>query len=62
MWVAFGVMFVLSLGEGIFGIQLVLTDKNTLKGCVFGGVAGACVGILFWLIARPDRQSLQPAK
>jgi hypothetical protein len=61
MWVAFSVMFVLSFGEGMFGIQLVFTDKNTLKGCVFGGVAGACVGILFWLIARPDSQSPQRA-
>jgi hypothetical protein len=62
MWVAFSVMFVLSLGEGMFGVQLALTDKNMLKGCIWpGGVAGACVGILFWLIARPDSQSPQRA-
>jgi hypothetical protein len=58
MWLAFGVMFALALGEGMAGVQLALTDANMLKGMFWpGGILGAVAGTLFWLIARPDRRS-----
>lgn len=56
-WLVFSVLFALSLGEGISGMRLALTDPNISKGIAWpGGVLGAVVGALFWLIARPDRQ------
>jgi len=57
MWVVFMVIFALSLGEGASGVLLALTNLGTLKGAVWpGGITGAVTGIIFWMIARPDRQ------
>jgi hypothetical protein len=55
MWLGFSMVFGLALGEGTFGIRLALTDPSALKGMIWpGGVLGAGVAIVFWLIARPD--------
>jgi hypothetical protein len=55
-WLTFSILFVLSLGEGMFGVRLVLSDVNILRGVVWpGGLTGVSIGILFWLIARPDK-------
>ena len=57
MWLVFIAVFALLLEQGGAGILSSLTDMRTLKGVLWpGGVAGAAVGAVFWLIARPDRQ------
>jgi hypothetical protein len=57
MWLIFSISFVLALEEGTSGIRLALTDTSMLKGMAWpGGVLGAVVGVVFWVIARPDRQ------
>ena len=59
MWLVFSVLFVLSLGQGMTGVQLALTDNmRSLSGILWGGVLGTVVGTLFWLIARPNKQTL----
>ena len=58
MWLVFSVLFVLSLGQGMAGVQLALTDMQSLTGILWGGVLGMIVGVLFWLIARPDKQAV----
>ena len=56
MWLVFSVLFPLSLDQGLSGVQFALTNLHTLKGVIWpGGVLGAIVGALFWVIARPDR-------
>ena len=38
-------------------MKYVLSDMHTLMGFLFpGGGLGAVVGMVFWMIARPDRQ------
>ncbi|RUW45528.1 hypothetical protein EOA32_33895 [Mesorhizobium sp. M1A.F.Ca.ET.072.01.1.1] len=57
MWLVFSVLFPLSLDQGFAGVQFAVTDLRSLKGVLWpGGVLGAIVGMLFWVIARPDRQ------
>jgi hypothetical protein len=54
VWVLFLVSFVLSLEEGISGVRSVLKDPGALSGVVWpGGLSGATVGIIFWMIAHP---------
>jgi hypothetical protein len=56
MWMVFSVFFVVSLGQGISGIHLALSDPASLWGVLWpGGILGTAVGLLFWIIARPDR-------
>jgi hypothetical protein len=58
MWVVFSAIFALVLDEGISGVRLALTDPATLRGVMWpGGVIGAVIGIILWLIARPDQQT-----
>lgn len=57
-WLIFSIVFALLLGNGMRGVELALTDLSTLRGAIWpGGLAGACVGLVFWLIARPDRHN-----
>ena len=54
---AFGVFFALSLDEATQGVRVALTDPRTLAGeAGYGGPLGAISGLVFWLIARPDRK------
>jgi hypothetical protein len=56
MWLVFSVLFPISLGQGVSGAWLALTDFKSLSGIIWpGGVSGLVVGVLFWMIARPDR-------
>lgn len=57
-WIIFGILFALSLDEGMFGVRAVLIQsKDVVKNVVWpGGVFGMIVGVLFWIIARPDRK------
>jgi hypothetical protein len=58
MWLVFSAIFALVLDEGISGVRLALTDPATLRGVIWpGGIIGAAIGIILWLIARPDRQT-----
>jgi hypothetical protein len=60
--VAFGVLFALSLDEGMQGVRIALTNPKTLAGDAgYGGPLGAISGLVFWLIARPDRHGSLPA-
>ena len=55
MWLVFGAVFALLLDRGLSGVQFVFTDRQMLSGTIWpGGVLGAVVGTIFWLIARPD--------
>lgn len=59
-WIGFAVLFPLLLETGIAGMWRSLRDPATLKGMVWpGGVLGAAVGVLLWLIARPDQKSAE---
>jgi hypothetical protein len=56
--VTFGIFFALSLDEGMQGVRFALTDLKTLASeSRFGGPLGAISGLVFWLIARPDRHA-----
>jgi hypothetical protein len=58
MWLIFSVLFALSLDQGLSGVRFALTDPHTLRGVLWpGGILGSIVGAVFWLIARPDRQT-----
>lgn len=55
-WLVFMVLFPLSLDEGWSGVALGFSSLHTAKDIAWpGGVLGMVVGILFWVIARPDR-------
>jgi hypothetical protein len=56
MWLVFGILFTLSLDQGIAGLQYAFSDVNTQTGFIWGGGLGAVVGAVLWMIARPDRQ------
>lgn len=57
MWLVFSILFPLSLGQGLTGVRLGLTDLHSLRGVLWpGGMLGTIVGALFWVIARPDRE------
>jgi len=57
MWLVLSVLFVLSLGQGLVGVELALTDNmRSLSGILWGGVLGTVVGTLFWLIADPTNK------
>jgi hypothetical protein len=61
MWLFFSVIFALSLDEGAAGVRFALSDPPTLGGVFWpGGVLGAAVGLVFWLIARPNSQAQLP--
>jgi hypothetical protein len=52
LWFVFNLLFSLSLGAG-------LSDRSTVYQDVLpGGVAGAVFGLVFWMIARPDRTAV----
>lgn len=56
MWLVFGVLFGLSLGHSLAGALSLTAQPNFSRGILWpGGVTGAATGIVFWLIARPDR-------
>ena len=56
MWLVFLVLFPLSLGQGFSGVRLGFADFHIVTDVVWpGGVLGTIVGVLFWVIARPDR-------
>jgi hypothetical protein len=56
MWLVFIVCLVLLFDEGLVGVQSALTDKNSFAVALWpSGALGAVAGIIFWLIARPDR-------
>lgn len=58
MWLTFSGLLPLLLDQGVEGVWFALTNMRSLKGVLWpGGVLGAIAGLLFWLIARPDRQS-----
>jgi len=58
VWLLFSVLFPLSLGQGLEGVRFALTDPRSLTGVFWPGAAlGMVVGALFWLIARPDKQT-----
>jgi len=58
MWLVFSIVFPLSLDQGLAGVRFALTDPHSLRGVFWpGGALGMVVGILFWTISRPDRQS-----
>ena len=58
MWLTFSGLLPLLLDQGVEGVWFALTNMRSLKGILWpGGVLGAIAGLLFWLIARPDRQS-----
>lgn len=51
----FLIVLSLSFGQN-FGTALASLDSSQFKAAVaFGGLPGAAVGALLWLIARPDR-------
>jgi hypothetical protein len=56
-WYLLTVLFVLGLGGDAAGIGDSLRHPNTFPWAIrFGGLSGLAVGVLLWLIARPDRQ------
>jgi hypothetical protein len=57
-WVLFSVLLPLSLGQGLSGVRFALIDRRMMSGVLWpGGVEGALVGAVYWLIARPDRRT-----
>ncbi len=57
MFVVTMALFGLLLGEGVTGIWQSLREIQTLKGTIWpGGITGAVVGLVFWIIARPNRR------
>ena len=61
MWLVVLVLFPLSLGQGFSGVRLGMADFSIVTDIVWpGGVLGTIVGVLFWAIARPDRQPSSP--
>jgi hypothetical protein len=57
-WTIFGALFPLLLDQGFSGVRRALTVSNMLNGVIWpGGVLGVVVGIVLWLIARPDKES-----
>jgi hypothetical protein len=57
-WVLFSVLLPLFLGQGLSGARFALTDRSIMSGVLWpGGVEGALVGAVYWLIARPDRRT-----
>jgi hypothetical protein len=59
-WFSGGMLIALLFDQGISGARAVLADANWRNGIFWpGGAVGALVGILFWIIARPDRLARQ---
>jgi hypothetical protein len=57
-WMLFLVLFPLSLGQGLSGVKSALSDLRSLRGLIWpGGALGGMVGLLFWIISRPDRRA-----
>jgi hypothetical protein len=56
MWLTFAALLPFLLDQGISGLMWAFADKKVLMGALWpGGVLGAVVGTIFWVIARPDR-------
>jgi hypothetical protein len=56
-WLGFILCFAMSLGHSMPAAWDGLRDPQVLKGLYWpGGATGAAVGLVFWLIARPDRR------
>jgi hypothetical protein len=54
-WLVFAAIFALLLHEGLAGVQFALANRRMLSGAIWpGGILGAAVGVMLWLIARPD--------
>jgi hypothetical protein len=52
----FAALFALLLGEGGRGMIAGIADGSMVKDILWpGGPMGAVTGVVFWLIARPDR-------
>jgi hypothetical protein len=56
VWYAFAAFLAISL-SGLSRLSSRLADPEVARIAIFFMLSGAVVGTIFWLIARPDRQS-----
>lgn len=57
IWFTFGMLLALLLDQGFAGVRAVLTNSSGLGDVLWPfGPVGAVVGMIFWIIARPDKR------
>ncbi len=57
MWYVFLALFGLLFGYSISYVLSGLGSRELPDALRLGGISGASVGTIFWLLARPDRQT-----
>ena len=59
VWNVFWILIGLLLGETV-SVAISILVRMPFRELVVAGLAGACAGLVFWVIARPDRSPNGP--